>query len=146
MTIPNQPAVPVPGQPPTVAPERSLGELLGDVTRDISTLMRQEVALAKAELRESTSRAGKGAGLLVGAALAGFMVVLFISIALWWGLGYLMGNAWSAVVVAVLWGIAAAVLVPMGRRELERVRGLPDTADTLSKIPNALKGNEEENR
>ncbi|HOC12405.1 MAG TPA: phage holin family protein [Propionicimonas sp.] len=138
------------GQPaavPAVVPEeRSIGELLGDVSRDLSTLMRQEVELAKAELRESASQAGRGAGLLTGAGVGAFLSVLFLSIALWWGLGYLIGNAWSAVVVAVVWGIVAAILAASGRTELTRVRGLPKTAETVSKIPNALKGNEEDNR
>jgi hypothetical protein len=132
--------------PARLAPERSIGELMGDVTRDLSTLMRQEVELAKVELRQSATQAGKGAGMLSGAGVAGFLAVLFLSIALWWGLGFILGNAWSAVVVAVLWGIVAAVLLASGRRELSRVRGLPQTADTVSKIPNALKGKEEENR
>ncbi|MGV8908125.1 MAG: phage holin family protein [Propionicimonas sp.] len=126
--------------------DRSIGELMGDVTRDLSVLLRQEVELAKAELRESASQAGKGSGLLAGAGVAGFLTLLFISIATWWGLGYLIGNAWSGLVVAVIWGIVAAALVSRGRSELARVRGLPATAETVSKIPNALKGNEKENR
>jgi hypothetical protein len=134
------------GAPATIAPERSIGELMGDVTRDLSTLLRQEVELAKAELKETTSRAGRGAGLLSGAGVAGFLAVLFLSIALWWGLGLWIGNAWSAVVVALVWAVVAAVLMQSGRGELARVRGLPQTADTVSKIPNALKGKEEENR
>jgi putative superfamily III holin-X len=139
-----------PGVPPIPARveqhERSIGELLGDVARDLSTLLRQEVELAKAEVRESGTRAGKGVGLLAGAGVGGFLAVLFVSISLWWGLGYLVGNAWSGLIVAVLWGIVAAVLVQAGRKELARVKGLPRTADTVSKIPNAVKGNEEENR
>lgn len=139
-----------PGVPPIPARveqhERSIGELLGDVARDLSTLLRQEVELAKAEVRESGTRAGKGVGLLAGAGVGGFLAVLFVSISLWWGLGYLVGNAWSGLIVAVLWGIVAAVLVQAGRKELARVEGLPRTADTVSKIPNAVKGNEEENR
>ncbi|HEY3340286.1 MAG TPA: phage holin family protein [Propionicimonas sp.] len=135
------------GVPPLqVREERSIGELMGDVTRDLTVLLRQEVELAKAELRESASRAGKGSGLLAGAGVAGFLALLFGSIALWWGLGLLMGNAWSGVVVAVIWAVVAAVLMRSGRGELSRVRGLPTTAETVSKIPNALKGNEEENR
>jgi len=129
-----------------VGQERSIGELMGDVSRDLSLLLRQEVDLAKAELKESGSRVGKGGGMLAGAGVAGFLMVLFLSIALWWGLGYLMGNAWSGVVVAIIWAVVAAVLVSAGRKELARVRGLPTTAETVSKIPNALKGNEEENR
>ena len=66
---------------------RSIGELLGDVTANVSTLMRQEVELAKAELRESGTRAGKGVGLFVGAAVAGLLFLVFLSVSAWWGLG-----------------------------------------------------------
>lgn len=125
---------------------RSLGELLTDVTTDLSTLMRQEVELAKAELSQSAKRAGKGAGMFGGAAFAGYMGILFLSISLWWALGNAIGHGWSALVVAVLWLIAAAVLAVLGRREISSIRGLQRTADTVQKIPNAMKGNEEENR
>jgi hypothetical protein len=57
--------------PPTPAPAKadstSLGDLLGEVTRDISTLMREEMELAKAELNQATTRAAKGAAMLGGA-------------------------------------------------------------------------------
>ena len=66
----------------------------------MSTLMRQEVELAKAELKQTASRAGKGSGMLAGAGVAGHFVLLFLSLALWWGLGTLMGLGWSGVVVA----------------------------------------------
>ena len=141
------PMVTTSGVPPVpVREERSIGELMGNVTRDLSVLVRQELDLAKAELRESATQAGKGSGLLAGAGVAGFLTLLFISIAAWWGLGYLIGNAWSGLVVAIVWGVIAAVLMSSGRSELARVRGLPATAETISKIPNALKGNEEDNR
>jgi hypothetical protein len=121
----------------------SLGDLLGEVSRDISTLMRQEVELAKAELKQSAGRAGKGAGLLGGAGYAGAMAVLFLSIALWWGLGHLIDNGWSAVVVAVIWGIIALILFLVGRKSLKEVDGAPRTVDSLKKIPETLKKNEE---
>jgi hypothetical protein len=57
--------------------DRSLGELISEVTGDLSTLMRQELELAKAELQQTASRAGKGAGMLGGAAVAGYSVLLF---------------------------------------------------------------------
>jgi len=65
----------------------SIGELLADVSEDITTLMRQEVELAKAEIKQSATRAGKGAGMFAGAGIAGHMVLLFVSIAVWWGIG-----------------------------------------------------------
>jgi len=121
------------------AETNSLGDLLGDVTRDMSTLMRQELELAKAELKQTTSRAGKGGGMLAGAGVAGHFVLLFLSLALWWALGYLMGLGWSAVVVAVIWGIIGAVLASMGRKELKAIKGMPQTAETIQEIPPTLK-------
>lgn len=125
--------------------ELSLGERFSNVTRDISTLMRQEVALAKAEVSESAGKAGKGIGLLVGAAVAGFFVLMFLSISLWRALGNEMGFGWSALIVAVIWAIIAAILAVVGKKALQQVRGVPETADSLGKIPNALKGQEEKN-
>ncbi|VTR77455.1 phage holin family protein [Cellulomonas hominis] len=136
--------VPPAGPGPDAADDRpSIGDLIGAVTEDLSLLVRQEVELAKAELTQSAKRAGTGSGLLAGAGVAGHFVLLFLSVALWWGLP--IGKAWSAVVVAVIWGIIAAVLALRGRGELRRVKGAPRTADTVKKIPNALKGDEEAN-
>jgi Putative Actinobacterial Holin-X, holin superfamily III len=124
------------------AGDRSLGELISEVTQDLSTLMRQELELAKAEVQQSASRAGKGAGMLGGAAIAGYFVVLFASIALWWAIGAGTGLGWSAVIVAVIWAVIAVILVVAGRSSLRSVRGLPKTADSMKKIPDALKGND----
>ncbi|MFG6446242.1 phage holin family protein [Microbacterium sp. P06] len=121
----------------------SLGELLGEVTQDLSTLMRQELELAKAELRQSATRAGKGAGMLGAAAYAGLMAIFFLSVALWWALGLLVGLGWSAVIVAVLWGIVALVLFLQGRKQLKEIKGAPQTVDTIKQIPDAVKRNEE---
>jgi len=128
---------------PQARPLGSVGEIFADISRDFSLLMRQEVALAKAEVTQSASQAGKGAGMLGGAGVAGHFVLLFLSIALWWGLGNEIGRGWSALVVAVLWAIVAAVLAAMGRKEIKQVRGVPQTTATAKEIPNALKGNED---
>lgn len=126
------------------AAETSLGELVGEVSRDLSTLMRKELELAKAELSESAKRAGKGAGLLGGAGYAGLMAVFFLSVALWWGLGDLIDSlGWSAVIVAVIWGIIAGILFAIGRSRLKTVQGAPQTVETVKEIPDALKRNEE---
>lgn len=126
------------------AAETSLGDLVGEVSRDLSDLMRKELELAKAELSESAKRAGKGAGLMGGAGYAGGMAVLFLSIALWWGLGDLIDSlGWSAVIVAVIWAIVAAILFAVGRKKLKTVQGAPKTVETVKEIPDALKRNQE---
>ncbi|MDQ0827484.1 hypothetical protein QFZ60_003657 [Arthrobacter sp. B2I5] len=136
----------IPEMPPSEAHMKadnaSLGELLGDVTRDLSTLMRQEVELAKAEAKQSASRAGKGAGMLAGAGVGGHFVLLFLSLALMWALGAIMPLGWSALIVAVLWAIIAAVLASIGRKELKQIKGMPQTGETLSEIPPTLKPGE----
>jgi len=110
---------------------------------DMSTLMRQEVALAKAEIRESAKTSAKAGAMLGAGAYAGHMTILFLSIALWWALGYLVGNGWSALIVAVIWGIAAAILFVVGRNNMKKVQGAPQTVETLKEIPDTLKRNEE---
>ena len=135
----------IPETPPTAAHAKaesnSLGDLLGDVTRDLSTLMRQELELAKAEAKQSATRAGKGGGMLAGAGIAGHFVLLFLSIALWYALGELMGLGWSAVIVALIWGIIAAVLASIGKKELKAIKGMPQTVETVQEIPPTLKPN-----
>ena len=119
----------------------SVGELVGHLTRDLSTLMRQELALARAELKAEASKTGKAAGALGAAGFAGYLAVLFLSICLWWALGHLIGNGWSALVVAVLWGIVGAILYANGRKKLREVNPTPErTVDTLKNVPDALKG------
>ena len=125
------------------AANTSLGDLLGEVTRDLSTLIRQELALAKAELKESAGKAAKGAGMLGGAVYGAGMAVLFLSIALWWALSTLIGGGWAGVVVAVLWAVIALILYTVGRGELKKVEGAPQTVETLKEIPETLRRNEE---
>lgn len=121
----------------------SLGDLLGEVTSDLSTLMRQELELAKAELKQSAVKAGRGAGMMGGAGYGAMMAVFFLSIALWWAIGHLTGLGWSAVIVAVIWGVIALVLFLNGRKQLKSVDGAPRTVDSLKRIPDAVKRNEE---
>ncbi|MEO7015578.1 MAG: phage holin family protein [Leifsonia sp.] len=132
---------------PTPSEERaantSLGDLLSEVTRDLSALVRQEVQLAKAELRETATRAGKGAGILGGAGYAALMAVFFVSIAVWWALGYLVGNAWSGVIVAIIWAVVSVILYSAGRKQLKSVQGMPQTAATIKEFPDTLKRNGE---
>ncbi|MBS3182305.1 phage holin family protein [Leucobacter manosquensis] len=125
------------------AANESLGDLLSEVTGDLSTLMRQELALAKAELRESAKNTGRGAGMLGGAAYAGSMVVLFLSIALWAALATLVGGGWSGVIVAAIWAVIAAVLFVIGKAQLKKVKGAPQTMETLQEFIPTLKRNEE---
>ena len=120
----------IPEPPPSAAHAKadstSLGDLLGDVTRDLSTLMRQEIELAKAELKQSGTKAGKGGGMLARR-LRWPATSCCCSCPSPSGTPSepLMGLGWSAVVVAIIWGIIAAVLASMGRKELKKIQACP---------------------
>jgi uncharacterized membrane protein YqjE len=107
---------------------RSVGDLLGEVTGDLSKLMRQEVALAKVELKEEAAKAGKASGFLGGAGLVGYLVLVFLSLALMFALNNVMGVGWAA----VLTGIVSAVLFVLGRNKFKQVNPKPEqTVETL---------------
>jgi uncharacterized membrane protein YqjE len=135
----NAPSRPSTQLPPDGA-QPSLGAVLGDVTRDMSQLVRQEVELAKVELRQEAKRTGQTAGLFGAAGLAGVMVLLFLSFALWWGLANVMDQGWAALIVAGVWLVAAAILLAVARSRMRQIRGPQQTSQTVRQIPDALKG------
>jgi hypothetical protein len=120
--------------------ETSVGELIGNISDDLSQLFRQEVELAKAELKQEATKAGKAAGMLSGAAFAGYLVVVLLSFALVAGLSNVIDAGWAALIVAVLWAIVAAVLYSAGRKKLKTVDPTPRrTVDTLKEDAQWLK-------
>ena len=119
----------------------SVGELLGEVTQDLSTLMRQELALAKAEVKEEGIKAAKAGGMLGAAGFAGYMVLLFASIAAWWGLAEVMAPGWAALIVTAIWAVIGAVLFAVGRQRMREVNPKPErTVETVGEVPGTLKG------
>jgi Putative Actinobacterial Holin-X, holin superfamily III len=112
--------------------ETSVGELIGNISDDLSRLFRQEVELAKAELKQEATKAGKAAGMLGGAGFAGYLAVVLLSFALVFGLGNVMDLGWAALIVAGIWGVIGAVLYANGRKKLKTVDPVPHrTVDTI---------------
>jgi hypothetical protein len=118
----------------------SVGDLVGEVSHDMSQLVRQEMQLARAELRQDAKETGQAAGAFGGAGFAGYMVLLFASIAAWWGLTRVMHQGWAALVVAGIWAVIAVVLAVVGRERMRHVRGPQQTAQTVREVPDALRG------
>lgn len=111
---------------------RSVGEIVGDITTGMSSLIRQEMELARTELKQEVRHVGKGAGMLGGAGVAGHLTLWFLSLALVYLLDNWMPIELAALIVAVLWGIAAAVLAMRGRNELKEADPqLPKTQQSL---------------
>jgi uncharacterized membrane protein YqjE len=112
------------GEPPQAETQastqtRSIVEIVGDISADMTTLVRQELDLAKTEAKQEVARVGKGAGMFAGAALAGFFTLFFVSLALTYLLDNWMPVELAALIVALLWAIAAAVLAVTGRKNVK---------------------------
>jgi predicted butyrate kinase (DUF1464 family) len=121
--------------------DSSVGQLISEVTTDLSKLLRQELELAKAEVRHEAVKSGKAVGMLGGAGFAGYMVALFLSISVWWGLANVMDEAWAALIVTAVWAVIGAVLALAGKKQLHAVNPTPErTIETLNEVPDALKG------
>jgi uncharacterized membrane protein YqjE len=118
--------------PPAEGDNRSLGQIVSDISQDMSTLFKQELDLAKSELKQEVGKLGKGAGMFGGAGLAGFFTLFFLSLALTYLLDNWMPVELAALIVAVLWGIAAAILALRGRQQVKEANPqLPVTQQTL---------------
>jgi len=126
---------------PSAEEKQAVSGVVRDITRDVKTLVQQEVALAKAEITGEVSKVGKGAGMLVGAAFAGLMVIIFLSTALWWGLSNIMDQSWAAVIVAAVWAVIGAVLFVVGRGTLKSIHLKPErTLNSIKQLPDVFKG------
>jgi hypothetical protein len=113
--------------------QRGVGELVKEVTQDLTRLVNQELALAKAELTIEAKKAGKTGAAFGGAGLAGYFTVLFASLTLlfalasWWD-----SFTWAALAVTVLWGIAGAVLFARAKKQAAELNPKPErTIQTL---------------
>ncbi len=114
--------------------EASLGELFGEMSSNLSALIRKEMELARVELKDEARQAGKAGGMLGAGAFVGYLAVLLVSFALAWGINDAFNNAgWLGfVVVGLLYGAVAAVLLEQGRDKLKDINPVPEqTVATL---------------
>jgi uncharacterized membrane protein len=122
-----------PGATASEPAEQSLGELVATATRELSTLVHKEVELAKVEIKREVITAGKGAGLFGGAGLAGLFALIFLSIALAYGLGDLLGDRLGLgfLIVGLLYLAAAAFLALTGKKKISEVQPPEKTIETV---------------
>jgi uncharacterized membrane protein YqjE len=112
--------------------DRPIAELVKDLSSQTSTLVRKEIELARAELEAKGKVAGKGAGMLAGAAVAGLLALGALTA----GLIALLDDAiatWvAALIVMVLWAVVAAALAKAGQGALRRATPpAPQTVETV---------------
>jgi amino acid transporter len=118
--------VPAPTSRPDVPSkdDPTIGRLVADASRDISTLLRDEIALAKSELKVSIKAGGIGAGLFAAAAFLLLLAVIMFSVALAYFINLIFGLhlAWCFLIVFAVYVLIAALLAFIGIRKVKQVR------------------------
>ena len=112
--------------------ERPIGELVKELSSQTSTLVRQEIELARAELEQKGKHAGKGAGMLGGAAIAGLLALGALTAGLVALLDTAMATWVAALIVMALWAIVALVLAKTGQKSLQQAT--PPTPQTIETV------------
>ncbi len=128
--------------------ERSLGELLGDLTREVTTLVRQELALAKAEMTQKAAKVGKDAGLIAAGGLVAYAGFLALVAALILGLWTLGVPAWaSALLVGLVVTAGGGLLVWNGINALKHEDLTPrQTIESIESLKEEVNGSRVRNR
>ena len=121
----------------------TLGKLVMDAQRDISTLISQEIQLAKSELKISVKHGGVGIGLFAGAAFLGLLAIIMLSVSLayfihWNGSG--LDLHWAFLIVFALYLLIAGLLAFIGVKQVKQVKAPEKAIKQGKQIPNALKG------
>jgi uncharacterized membrane protein YqjE len=120
------------GGPPADLREKSVPELIKELSAETSTLVRKELELARAELQEQGKRAGKGAGLLGGAGVGALLALGALTATLIALLDTFMATWLAALIVTLIWAAVAGVLALQGRNKLkEATPPAPQTVETV---------------
>jgi len=115
----------------TATADASLGELVATATRDLSSLMRQELELAKVEIKRDVVAAGKGAGGLGAAAFAGLLGTIFLGIAAAYALGRVVPLGTGFLLVGVGYLLLAGVAGLVGLKSFKKISPPARTIETL---------------
>src|SRR3978361_1285147 len=100
----------------------TIGKLVADATRDVSTLVRSEIALAKTELKVSVHAGGLGSGLFAGAAFIGLLAIIMLSVSIAYFIHMTgLDLAFCFLIVFVLYVLLAGPLAPFGLRAVKTV-------------------------
>ena len=118
----------------------TLGRLVADASRDVSALLRQEIALAKSELKISVKAGGFGLGLFGGAAFLGLLAVIMFSVAIAYFIHMTgLDLAWCFLIVFVLYVLIAALLAFIGVKKVKQVRAPERAIHQAQETKNILK-------
>lgn len=120
--------------------EPTIGKLVADASRDVSSLVKNEIALAKSELSISVKAGGIGIGLFAGAAFIGVLAIIMLSIAIAYFIHMTgLGLAWCFLIVFVLYLLIAGILAFVGLKKVKQVKAPERAIHQAQESRNILK-------
>jgi uncharacterized membrane protein YqjE len=122
---------------PIQEPDKTLGQLVGDLTSEFSTLVSAHLDLAKAELRQDAKEAGRASAMLAAGAVGALLAIAMLSAALGWALAETMAPGWAFLIVGLLWAVVAGALVLAGKQRVTQLDSA--LADTMHEIKHEIK-------
>jgi uncharacterized membrane protein YqjE len=126
--------------------DRSIGKLVGEAASEFSGLVRKEIELAKLEMREEVSVATASGKFFGIGALCAYLAVFMLSLAAAWGLAEVMAVGWAFLIVGVVYAVAAAVMLVIGRERMREFQAVPEeTVETLKEDVQWLKAQRNNN-
>jgi uncharacterized membrane protein YqjE len=117
---------------------RSTGELVKDLSNQVSLLARQEIELAKVEMAEKGRRAGLGLGLVAAAGVSALLALGTLTACVVLALDGAMPAWLAALIVALAWSVVAAVLASVGKQKMEQA-GTPVPEQTVESVKEDIK-------
>jgi len=113
-------------------PDKSLGELFGDLSQEFTELVRTQTELAKTEIHTQTDRAKRVASAFGAVAVTGYMALLLLSFAAAWGLSEIVPEGVAFLIVGGVYAFAAGVLYLRGRAQARELSLVPqETVESL---------------
>jgi uncharacterized membrane protein YqjE len=113
-------------------PDKSLGELFGQLGEDLGQLVTSQMELARTELKEEAKEAGQAAGMFGAGSVLGYLALTLLCFAAAWGLSEVVPEGVAFLIVGVVVGIAAGVVLMLGKQRLDAAKDVaPQTVQTL---------------
>lgn len=131
----------------TESQTKTLGDLVRELTEDLSTLVRSEIALAKIELKQTAAGIGTVGGLLAAALFCALFALAFLLVTAVLALAVVVPPWLSSLIIAVVLIIGAVVLAMLGKNRMQRidffpastVRSVKDDVDSIRNDLSRLK-------
>ena len=117
---------------PIEQPDKSLGDLVGDLTTEFSNLVQSHIQLAKAEITEDARKAGRAGAMFGVAAVAGLLALIMLSFAAAWALAETMAAGWAFLIVGVVWAVVVVVFASTGKKLLAQMN--PGPHETIEEV------------